>query len=333
MYAKVGQVTVTQLESQEAPHNREQTWLQSYRRRSERKKHERQHAATPEIGQQFLQDGHPTMMPTFTKLREKCMKRTIAEIQALEVRIESTPEDSEEWCGLVGKAQAMLRDLDKQFKTVVDRHQLEDPDYAASRGLSLTHFNKSGMHQEPWMLLTSDWSPASQSIVETQPAGLTDMHKDLIQKACHMSGNELPHIAFKRRKTLIERQHWAVRRPSGRPVSHMLVPSKRMKVFWRIMLGLAYLCLFLFLGVGVIATTTRFSPFFVETFFWIAVIWTMAGSGLLVAVVRAFGGNSRDSLSAMLASIALYLVIIQIGQTRLNVQDPTGAGIAFGGGD
>lgn len=98
------------------------------------------------------------------------------------------------------------------------------------------------------------------------------------------------------------------------------------------MLGSAYVVLFLFLGVGVIATTTRFSPFFMETFYWVAVIWTMAASTLLVAVVRAFGGSARDCLSAMLASVAIYLVILQIGQTRLNVQNPTGAGIAFADG-
>ena len=104
-----------------------------------------------------------------------------------------------------------------------------------------------------------------------------------------------------------------------------------MKRIWAGLFALAFFCLFLFLAVGVIATTTTFNQTFVKTFFWIAIIWTIASSGLLVSVVRAFGGNPKDCLMAFLAAVAIWLVVIQIGQTHLSYQDPTGKGVALAG--
>jgi hypothetical protein len=47
-------------------------------------------------------------------------------------------------------------------------------------------------------------------------------------------------------------------------------------------------------------------------------IWTPASTSLTALLVRALRASEKDYLSAWLAVVALYLVVIQIRQTKLN---------------
>jgi hypothetical protein len=68
----------------------------------------------------------------------------------------------------------------------------------------------------------------------------------------------------------------------------------------------------MFFGVGIIATNSQFSPLFQRIFFWIAIVWTLVPSLLLAWIVRATGGTGKDITSAFIASIAIWLVVIQV---------------------
>lgn len=107
----------------------------------------------------------------------------------------------------------------------------------------------------------------------------------------------------------------------------VLEPSPSMLWVWWAALGFAYLCLVLFVAVGIISTTSTFNKKFLKTFFWVAVIWTMAATSLLVGIVKVLGASGKDCLGAWLASVAISMVFIQIGQSHLEFQDPTGEGI------
>ena len=72
-----------------------------------------------------------------------------------------------------------------------------------------------------------------------------------------------------------------------------------------------------FFGVGVIATNSAFSTLFQKIFFWVAIIWTLTPSIILAWLVRAIGGSDKDVTSVFLASIAIWLVIIQVSDNRL----------------
>jgi hypothetical protein len=88
-------------------------------------------------------------------------------------------------------------------------------------------------------------------------------------------------------------------------------------LIWRIIFFVAILVLIIFFGVGVIATNSTFSPLFQKIFFWIAIIWTLTPSIILAWLVRAVGGSDKDVTSVFLASIAIWLVIIQVSDSRL----------------
>ncbi|KXT11868.1 hypothetical protein AC579_4177 [Pseudocercospora musae] len=264
--------------------------------------------------QQILQDGHPTFVPSFFSLRDTCIKRTCKHLRYYEEQIEISRQGSQERDILIDQATDLLRDLDRQFDSITDLHQLEDPEYAANRGLSLTHFMlDSGDKKGNWMLLSSDWGSDSRSIIESDPSRLTLAKKEWLKN--FNDGMMPPIVAFKRRKTVLERQHGAVVERDK-----IWVPDRRKKMIWGTLLGLGFAALICFLGVGIIATTTTFSPIFVQYFFWIAIIWTLASTSLLVLIVRAYGGNGKDCMSAFLAGVAIWLVVIQIGQTKLNGQ-------------
>jgi hypothetical protein len=89
-------------------------------------------------------------------------------------------------------------------------------------------------------------------------------------------------------------------------------------LIWRIVFYLAILALILFFAVGVIATNSTFSPLFQKIFFWIAIIWTLTPSVILAWLVRAVGGSDKDVASVFLASIAIWLVVIQVSYNRLS---------------
>ena len=258
-------------------------------------------------------------MPTFTGLREACLKWTVDRLQLIEDQIKQlTLDHSTERDQLIDEAKQLLRDLDHQFEAAVERHRIEDPDYAADHGLSLTHFTvDSGERKGDWMLLASNWGLQSKSLTESDPDRLTSLHRSWLQDFC---GGQLPPVvAFKRRKTMLERQPRAVKELKN---TRVLVPDPKWKILWGIILGAAYFALFLFLAVGIVATTTTFSSTFVRVFFWIAIIWTVSSSLLLAWVVRAFGASGRDCMGAFLAAVAIWLVVIQIGQTHLSIQAP-----------
>lgn len=215
---------------------------------------------------------------------------------------------------LLDHATTLLNSLEKQLKAITVRHQLAHPDYAAQRGLSVIHFNnETGPNRGPWMLLTSDGGTSAKSITEWDKDSVPSTKKEWIKEFC---GGAMPEIvAYKRTKTTLEQQRRVVRDDGG-----LAVLNPRMKRIWFIIISLAILALITFLGVGIIATTATFSEGFVKYFFWISIVWTLASSTLLVSVVRAFGANGKDALSAFLAAVAIWLVVIQIGQTKLNGQ-------------
>lgn len=94
-------------------------------------------------------------------------------------------------------------------------------------------------------------------------------------------------------------------------------------LLWNILIVFASVALAVFLGVGIIATNTTFSPTFQRTFFWIAIAWIFFSSSLLVWLVKVFGGNKRDMLSALLVAVGIWLVVIQVSaQSSLSVQCP-----------
>lgn len=262
--------------------------------------------------QQILQDGLPTFVPTFSSLKAACLECTCERIRRLDTQLEQVTHGPER-DALLDQAAVLLQELEKQFRAIVDQHQLEDPDFAAQRGISLTHFNvEMGKNRGPWKLLTSNRSAASKSITESDPDKLTSLRKEYLKEFC---GGAIPRIvAFKRLRTLLERQYRAVAEDGK-----LLVPNAEMKRVWFVLLGFRYLASFCFLGVGIIATTT-FSGIFVKYFFWISILWILASSSLLVGIVRAFGGNGKDCMSAFLAAVGIWLVVIQIGQTKLNGQ-------------
>lgn len=124
----------------------------------------------------------------------------------------------------------------------------------------------------------------------------------------------LSSIYFKRKKTTLERQPGAVK------LNHetgAIVNVPRVLLFWRIVLCIAVLVLIVFFGVGVIATNSTFSQLFQRIFFWIAIIWTLTPSIILAWLVRTVGGSDKDVTSVFLASIAIWLVVIQVSCNNL----------------
>lgn len=268
---------------------------------------------TLEESQQILQDGLPTFVPTFSSLKAACLKRTYERIQILDGQIEQVGYGPER-DALLDQATDLLKSLEWQFNAVVKQHQLEDAEYTAQRGISLTHFHvETGRNKGSWKLLSSNRSAASKSITEFDREKLTPLNKEYLKEFC---GENTPRlVAFKRPKTLLERQYRSVT-DDGK----LLILNPTMQKVWFVLLGLAYLASFTFLAVGIIATTTTFDETFVQYFFWISIAWILASSSLLVGIVRAFDGSARDCMSAFLAAVAIWLVVIQIGQTKLNGQ-------------
>lgn len=193
-------------------------------------------------------------------------------------------------------------------------NQLEDPGYAKQRGLSLTQFSlKDGDKKGDWMLVSGSTGKHSTSITETDKSKLTPTTQEWLEEFC--AGCGPPVIAFKRHKTLLEQQRGVITEHGK-----YLTANPRTKKMWSILLTAGFAAEILFLGVGIIAMTTTFSDIMVRFSFWICIIWLLARSSLLVLLVRALGANGKDCLSAFLAAVAIWLVVIQIGQTKLNGQ-------------
>lgn len=214
-------------------------------------------ATSTEATQRILQDGRPTFVPTFSWLRETCIQHTAAKLQHKERQIRAIPDHSSQHrLNLIDEALLLLKDLDRQFQADVARHQLEDPTYADDHGVQVSHFEiPDGERRGDWTMLASNWGIKSRSITESNPKQLSELHQNWISD---FAGGRLPQIvAFKRPKTILERQPKAVKVENS-----VIVPRLFMKKVWAAAFCLAIFCLFLFFAVGVVATTTTFSPTF-----------------------------------------------------------------------
>lgn len=259
------------------------------------------------------QHERPTFVPVFTSLRETCMERSKNRLRSLEAKIKNCV-DGPEKNDLIDQAILELRDLDRQFDAITNEHQLGDPTYAKQRGLSLTYFSlKDGAKKGDWMLVSGSTGKHSASITETDQNKLTPTTREWLEEFC--AGCGPPTIAFKRHKTLLEQQRGVITEHGKH-----LTPNPKTKKMWRILLAAGFAAEIVFLGVGLIAMTTTFSDIMMQYLFWICLIWLLASSSLLVLLVRALGASGKDCLSAFLAAVAIWLVVIQIGQTKLNGQ-------------
>lgn len=116
-----------------------------------------------------------------------------------------------------------------------------------------------------------------------------------------------------RPKTVSEQQKWTLRYNSDGTVNY----HSRINLFWNVSFLGVILALFVFYGVGIIATSSRFSETFQKYFYWIAIFWSLISSGLLSWLTVKFGATRRDAVGAFMTGLGLWLVVIQIGQTYL----------------
>jgi hypothetical protein len=227
-----------------------------------------------------------------------------------------TAKDQNEVSVKLEEATKVLKVLDDQAKSEIKRHQLEDPSYAEERGMEVVHFAVKDNHNSrkgQWMMISQPWGEKAKSLVEYDKTKLPWVSKYQLEKFTRDS-DTVSSFYFRRRKSTVERQPGAVKvnLETGEYVANLA-----MKRLWTAIFVCCFVFLFLFFGVGVIATNSPFSPLFQKIFFWVAVIWTMAPTILLSWLVSAIGGSKRDIASVFLASLAIWLVVIQIGQTHL----------------
>jgi hypothetical protein len=85
------------------------------------------------------------------------------------------------------------------------RVQIDDPEYAASHGLSLTHFTigPSSPNAGNWMMLANNWGLGSPSITENNVQLLSELHKKWLDEFAG-DGPNLEKVYFKRAKTQTE---------------------------------------------------------------------------------------------------------------------------------
>lgn len=241
------------------------------------------------------------------------MERSQNRLRSLQADIERH-NDGPERNNLIDRAIHELRDLDRQFDAITNEHQLEDPTYAKQRGLSLTYFSlKGGAKKGDWMLVSGSTGKHSASITETDKNKLTPTTREWLEEFSAGCGPLT--IAFKRHKTLLEQQRGVISEHGK-----YLTPNPKTRKLWMVLLTAGFAAEIVFFGVGLIAMTTTFSDVMTRYLFWICLIWLLASSSLLVMLVRALGATGKDCLSAFLAAVAIWLVVIQIGQTKLNGQ-------------
>lgn len=255
-------------------------------------------------------------MPDFSYLRQKCLERTYDQLRELDAQVDYGKESKEQPV-LLDQATVLLATLERQLKAIKDQLQLADPEYASQRGLLLTHFTMDkGKKKGDWILLTSNRSASEKSITEFDRRKLSDTTRGYITDFCKNEGSNASIIAFNRMRKPLERQRGVVVPGNNK----LLVPRRNMEIYWGLALGAGCVACYAFLAVGVIATSAEFAPKFLKYFFWDAIAWIFVSSSLLVLILRAFGANAKDSVSAFLAAVAIWLVVIQIGQTKINGQ-------------
>lgn len=66
----------------------------------------------------------------------------------------------------------------------VQQHQMEDPEYAAARGISVVHFavGPGAPHSGQWMMLSSPSGKASRSILEDDTSRLSHAHRSQLEE-------------------------------------------------------------------------------------------------------------------------------------------------------
>jgi hypothetical protein len=255
-------------------------------------------------------------MPVFSELRRVCLERSQDRLRTLDTDIRQLNKGPER-NKLIDQAIKELRDLDRQFDAITDQHQLEDPGYAKQRGLSLVHFTlDDGNKEGDWMLVSGSTGKHSTSTTERDPSKLSSTSQTWLNNFC---GKIKPDVAFKRHKTLLEKQR-GVFVEQGEQVTMEPV----IKRIWAVVLAFACFAQIAFLGVGIIAMTTTLNENMIKYMYWVCFAWILLSSSLLVLLVRALGASGKDCLSAFLAAVAIWLVVVQIGQTKLNGQQGEG---------
>jgi hypothetical protein len=254
----------------------------------------------------------PTFMPVFSSLRRICLERSQDRLRTLEASI-GPLADGPERNNLIDQAMKELRVLDRQFNAITDQHQLEDPGYAKQRGLSLVHFTlDDGVKKGDWMLVSGSTGKRSTSTTERDTSKLSSTSQTWLKEFCD---DREPAVAFKRHKTLLEKQRGVFIEQE----KHVFM-NRRTKNIWAFVLAFGCFAQVAFLGVGIIAMTTTLNEMMIKYMYWVCLLWIIMSSSLLVLLVRALGASGKDCLSAFLAAVAIWLVVVQIGQTKLNGQ-------------
>jgi hypothetical protein len=256
---------------------------------------------------------HPTFMPVFSLLRRICLEHSQDRLRTLEASIERLA-DGLERSNLIDEATKELRNLDRQFDAITGQLQLEDPGYAKQQGLSLAHFTLGhGARKGDWMLVSGSAGKHSTSTTERDTSKLPSTSQAWLKEFCVGSGQ--PAVAFKRQKTLLEQQRGVFVEKE----KHVFM-NRRTKIIWAVVLAFGCFAQIAFLGVGIIAVTTTLNEWMVKYMYRVCLLWIIMSSSLLVLLVRALGASGKDCLAAFLAAVAIWLVVVQIGQTKLNGQ-------------
>lgn len=268
----------------------------------------------------------PLFIPTLTRLRRACFDSLALSLRGLEERIEDEALDSCKHREIVSEATGLLRQMDEMIESEARLLQLENPEYASSCGLSVVHFEKKDpivrADTVSWIMMSKAWGVESRNVIDavgddaTASSVLSKYHQQEIKKFMGTTDfSELTAWSF-RMKNTPERLPWTL--------SYNLNGSVQLRYqiawIWRIIILLVIAALTCFYGVGIIATNTQFNPSFQRYFFWIAIFWSLVSSSLLGFLVVWLGGNKKDAVSALLTGLAIWLVIIQIGQTHLITQ-------------
>ena len=124
------------------------------------------------------------------------------------------------------------------------------------------------------------------------------------------SGEEcfLGNVYQRRPMTLFERQPGAV----DYDKNGVAKPIRSRILMWNAVIILVPIVLVVFFGVGLIGSTQSFSPFFLKHYFAIAVAWSLVSSAILGWYVRLLGGSKTEAAAGLLATMALWLVVMQV---------------------
>ncbi|KAI5799804.1 hypothetical protein EDC01DRAFT_517805 [Geopyxis carbonaria] len=271
---------------------------------------------------------HPTFIPKFSRLRQRSLLATANQLRAVETALDAQPPPPDaEKAALLARARELLAMFDTDVAADVERLRLEQMAYTAGKGLSVVHFRMrrdaaagadgTDGEEEEWMMLGARAGPAGKTVLvsDTGAGLLRPEHDELLQFAAASSAT-LSTISYHRPKTTIELQAGTFALTPSGGVERVEPVIAR----WRWLIPAVGVVLALFFGVGMVASTQRFSPVFLKTYYIVAIFWGLISSGLLAWYTGVFGGGSKDKVSMFLASLALWLVVIQIGQSRITLQ-------------